>query len=71
MGVLGRARASGKTKSLGGQSANLSRRATGFTLAGASRARHTWLEPLVGEEPRACDTLNGQRLGAKRRAWYR
>eukprot|EP00964_Phaeocystis_antarctica_P129925 scaffold93756_cov33-Phaeocystis_antarctica.AAC.1 len=26
------------------------------------------LKPLVGVGPRACDTLNGQRLGAKRRA---
>eukprot|EP00964_Phaeocystis_antarctica_P141555 scaffold106618_cov77-Phaeocystis_antarctica.AAC.1 len=29
------------------------------------------LEPLAGVGPRACDTLNGQRLGAKRRAGYR
>ena len=32
---------------------------------------HTRLEPLAGVGPRACDTLNGQRLGTKRRAWYR
>eukprot|EP00964_Phaeocystis_antarctica_P087663 scaffold55680_cov71-Phaeocystis_antarctica.AAC.1 len=34
------------------------------------RAPPFWLEPLAGVGPRACDTLNGQRLGAKRRAGY-
>ena len=41
-----------------------------FALPLALHREKNRLEPLAGVGPRACDTLNGQRLGAKRRAGY-